>query len=112
MFLHTYSYVVPKIIYFMNMHVTGAIVIIDNTSKHATLINISMYYLHTYIYSNRNINTGHGVNHSTDESFAVQTPAVNFTIIANETVSISFPFVYAYIHVLLYNLINHHVLCT
>ena len=88
----------------MNMHITGTIVIIENTSKHATLINISTFYLHMYIYSNRNINTGHGVNHSTDELFAVQTPAVNFTIITNEMVSVSFPFVYAYIHMLLYNL--------
>ena len=38
------------------------------------------------IHSDRNINTGHGMDLSTDESFAVQTPAVNFTVI-NQTVS-------------------------
>ena len=38
------------------------------------------------MYSNTNINTGHGMNHSTDESFAVQTPAIHFSVV-NQMVS-------------------------
>ena len=48
---------------------------------------IPAYTLAWYFYRNRNINTGHGGNHSTDESFAVQTPAVNFAVV-NKTVSL------------------------
>ena len=42
--------------------------------------------MHIHLFSNRNINTGHGMDHSMDESFAVQTPAVTFTLM-NKTVS-------------------------
>ena len=40
-----------------------------------------------HAYRNSNVNTGHGVTNSTDESLAVQTPPVNFVLL-NQSVSV------------------------
>ena len=50
------------------------------------MCNVTMICLCMYTCSRRNINIGHGVNDSTDETFAIQTPAVNFNLM-NQTVS-------------------------
>ena len=51
------------------------------TDTNVIQVHISILKYILSIHSNTNVNTGHGTNHSTDESFAVQTPAVNFSVV-------------------------------